>query len=130
MDRKDFLPVSKADLLERGIGQLDFVFISGDAYVDHPSFGTAIISRVLEAHGFTVGIIAQPNWRDPESISVLGEPRLGFLVSAGNMDSMVNHYSVSKKRRKKDFYSPGGEMGKRPDYAAVVYANQIGRAHV
>ena len=94
MDRKDFLPVSKADLLERGIGQLDFVFISGDAYVDHPSFGTAIISRVLEAHGFTVGIIAQPDWRDPESISVLGEPRLGFLVSAGNMDSMVNHYSV------------------------------------
>ncbi|MDD7647123.1 MAG: YgiQ family radical SAM protein [Ruminococcus bromii] len=129
MDRKDFLPVSKADLLERGIGQLDFVFISGDAYVDHPSFGTAIISRVLEAHGFTVGIIAQPNWRDPESISVLGEPRLGFLVSAGNMDSMVNHYSVSKKRRKKDFYSPGGEMGKRPDYAAVVYANLIRRTY-
>ena len=129
MDRKDFLPVSKADLLERGIGQLDFVFISGDAYVDHPSFGTAIISRVLEAHGFTVGIIAQPDWRDPESISVLGEPRLGFLISAGNMDSMVNHYSVSKKRRKKDFYSPGGEMGKRPDYAAVVYANLIRRTY-
>ena len=129
MDRKDFLPVSKADLLERGIGQLDFVFISGDAYVDHPSFGTAIISRVLEAHGFTVGIIAQPDWRDPESISVLGEPRFGFLVSAGNMDSMVNHYSVSKKRRKKDFYSPGGEMGKRPDYAAVVYANLIRRTY-
>ncbi|MGN0479153.1 MAG: YgiQ family radical SAM protein [Hominenteromicrobium sp.] len=129
MDRKDFLPVSKADLLERGIEQLDFVFISGDAYVDHPSFGTAIISRVLEAHGFSVGIIAQPNWRDPESVSILGEPRLGFLVSAGNMDSMVNHYSVSKKRRKKDFYSPGGEMGRRPDYAAVVYSNLIRRTY-
>lgn len=129
MDRKDFLPVSKADLLERGIGQLDFVFISGDAYVDHPSFGTAIISRVLEANGFTVGILAQPDWRDPESICALGEPRLAFLVSAGNMDSMVNHYSVSKKRRRKDFYSPGGEMGKRPDYAAVVYSNLIRRTY-
>ena len=129
MNRKDFLPVSKADLLERGIGQLDFVFISGDAYVDHPSFGTAIISRVLEANGFTVGILAQPDWRDPESICALGEPRLAFLVSAGNMDSMVNHYSVSKKRRRKDFYSPGGEMGKRPDYAAVVYSNLIRRTY-
>jgi len=125
MDRKDFLPVSKADMAARGIKQLDFVYVSGDAYVDHPSFGTAIISRVLEAAGFSVGIIAQPDWRSPESITVLGEPRLGFLVSAGNMDSMVNHYSVTKKRRKKDMYSPGGEMGNRPDYAAVVYCNLI-----
>ena len=96
MDRSRFLPVSKADMDARGIEQLDFVYVSGDAYVDHPSFGTAIISRVLEANGFTVGIIAQPDWRDPASITALGEPKLGFLVSAGNMDSMVNHYSVSK----------------------------------
>ena len=111
MDRTRFLPVSKADLAARGIEQLDFVYISGDAYVDHPSFGTAIISRILESRGFTVGIIAQPDWKDPESISALGEPRLGFLVSGGNMDSMVNHYSVTKKRRRQDAYSPGGEMG-------------------
>ena len=97
-DRTAFLPVSKEDMAVRGIEQLDFVYISGDAYVDHPSFGTAIISRILEANGFTVGIIAQPNWRDPESVCTLGEPKLGFLVSAGNMDSMVNHYSVAKKR--------------------------------
>ena len=114
---------------ERGIEQLDFVYITGDAYVDHPSFGTAIISRILEANGFKVGIIAQPDWHDPESVCILGEPKLGFLVSAGNMDSMVNHYSVTKKRRKKDFYSPGGEMGKRPDYAAVVYSNLIRRTY-
>ena len=129
MDRSKFLPVSRADMDARGIGQLDFVYISGDAYVDHPSFGTAIISRVLEANGFTVGIIAQPDWRDPASITVLGEPKLGFLVSAGNMDSMVNHYSVSKKRRRTDAYSPGGQMGLRPDYAAVVYANLIRRTY-
>ena len=93
--------------------------------MDHPSFGHAIISRMLEAHGYKVGIIAQPDWKDPESIQILGEPRLGFLVSAGNMDSMVNHYSVSKKRRAKDSYTPGGEMGKRPDYATIVYCNLI-----
>ncbi|HJB60100.1 MAG TPA: YgiQ family radical SAM protein [Candidatus Ruminococcus gallistercoris] len=129
MDRSRFLPVSKADMAARGIEQLDFVYVSGDAYVDHPSFGTAIISRVLEANGFTVGIIAQPDWRDPASITALGEPKLGFLVSAGNMDSMVNHYSVSKKRRRMDAYSPGGKMGLRPDYAAVVYANLIRRTY-
>ena len=114
LDRTAFLPVSKEDMAVRGIEQLDFVYISGDAYVDHPSFGTAIISRILEASGFTVGIIAQPNWRDPESVCTLGEPKLGFLVSAGNMDSMVNHYSVAKKRRRSDFFSPGGKMGLRP----------------
>lgn len=124
-DRTAFLPVSKEDMAVRGIEQLDFVYISGDAYVDHPSFGTAIISRILEANGFTVGIIAQPNWRDPESVCTLGEPKLGFLVSAGNMDSMVNHYSVSKKRRKTDAFTPGGVMGRRPDYATAVYCNLI-----
>ena len=125
MQYEGYLPISKQDMIERGIDQLDFVYISGDAYVDHPSFGHAIITRVLEAHGYTVGIIAQPDWRDDSSISILGEPKLGFLVSAGNMDSMVNHYSVSKKRREMDSFTPGGVMGKRPDYAAVVYGNLI-----
>lgn len=120
-----FLPVCKQDMKDRGWKQLDFVYISGDAYVDHPSFGHAIITRVLEAHGYKVGIIAQPDWKDKNSITKLGEPRLGFLVSAGNMDSMVNHYTVSKKRRHTDAYTPGGVMGKRPDYAAVVYSNLI-----
>ena len=120
-----YLPISKQDMQERGIKQLDFVYVCGDAYVDHPSFGHAIIARLLEAHGYTVGIIAQPDWKDDASISVLGVPRLGFLVSAGNMDSMVNHYSVSKKRRATDSYTPGGVMGKRPDYATVVYCNLI-----
>ena len=110
---------------ERGIEQFDFVYVIGDAYVDHPSFGHAIISRLLEAHGYSVGIISQPDWRDKESVCIFGEPRLGFLVSAGNMDSMVNHYSVSKKHRRTDAYTPGGVMGKRPDYAAVVYSNLI-----
>ena len=112
---------------ERGIQQLDFVYVIGDAYVDHPSFGHAIISRVLEAHGYTVGIISQPDWKDDHSISILGEPRLGFLVAAGNMDSMVNHYTVSKKRRSTDAYTPGGVMGKRPDYATITYCNLIRR---
>ena len=125
LDRTAFLPVSKEDMAVRGIEQLDFVYISGDAYVDHPSFGTAIISRILEANGFTVGIIAQPNWRDPKSVCTLGEPKLGFLVSAGNMDSMVNHYTVAKKHRQKDSYSPGGKMGLRPDRAVIVYSNLI-----
>lgn len=120
-----FLPVNRADMDAAGISQLDFVYICGDAYVDHPSFGHAIISRLLEAHGYKVGIIAQPDWRDKNSISILGEPRLGFLVSAGNMDSMVNHYSVSKKRRATDAFTPGGVMGKRPDYATIVYCNLI-----
>lgn len=120
-----FLPVNRADMDAAGISQLDFVYICGDAYVDHPSFGHAIISRLLEAHGYKVGIIAQPDWRDKDSISILGEPRLGFLVSAGNMDSMVNHYSVSKKRRATDAFTPGGVMGKRPDYATIVYCNLI-----
>ena len=123
----DFLPISRKDMEKRGWEQCDFVYITGDAYVDHPSFGTAIISRVLEAKGYKVGIISQPDWKDDKSIAILGEPRLGFLVSSGNMDSMVNHYSVSKKRRKSDAYTPGGVMGRRPDYAAVVYSNLIRR---
>lgn len=120
-----FLPISRQECLDRGIEQLDFIYVIGDAYVDHPSFGHAIISRVLEAFGYSVGIISQPDWKDPESIAILGEPRLGFLVSSGNMDSMVNHYYVSKKPRPSDAYTPGGLMGKRPDHAAVVYSNLI-----
>lgn len=123
--REGFLPVCRADMEQLHIDQLDFVYITGDAYVDHPSFGHAIISRVLQAHGYTVGIIPQPDFRNAESITVLGEPRLGFLVTAGNMDSMVNHYTVAKKHRKTDAYTPGGEMGKRPDRAVIVYCNLI-----
>ena len=116
-----FLPVSRKEVQ----GQVDFVYVIGDAYVDHPSFGHAIISRVLESHGYSVGIISQPDFRNSESITEFGEPRLAFLISGGNMDSMVNHYSVSKKHRKTDAYTPGGEMGKRPDRAVIVYGNLI-----
>lgn len=126
---KKFLPVTREEMVQRGWSQCDFVYVTGDAYVDHPSFGTAVISRVLESYGFRVGIIPQPDWKDDASIRVFGEPRLGFLVSAGNMDSMVNHYTVSKKRRQRDQYSPGGAMGKRPDYAVVVYSNLIRRSY-
>ena len=122
-----FLPVTLEECHKRGWDAPDFVYVCGDAYVDHPSFGHAIISRVLEAHGYTVGIISQPDWKDDHSISILGEPRLGFLVAAGNMDSMVNHYTVSKKRRSTDAYTPGGVMGKRPDYATITYCNLIRR---
>ncbi len=122
---RNFLPISKEDMEKRGISQLDFVYVIGDAYVDHPSFGPAIISRVLEDHGYSVGIIAQPDWKNDESIAVLGKPRLGFLVSSGNMDSMVNHYYVSKKPRTTDAYTPGGKIGKRPDHAVKVYGNLI-----
>lgn len=124
-----FLPICKQDMEDRGIEQLDFVYVIGDAYVDHPSFGHAIISRVLTAHGYTVGIISQPDWKDEDSIRVLGRPRLAFLISAGNMDSCVNHYSVSKKRRASDAYTPGGIMGKRPDHATVVYGNLIRKSY-
>ncbi|MDE7307113.1 MAG: YgiQ family radical SAM protein [Lachnospiraceae bacterium] len=126
---RGFLPISRQDMKEQGIEQLDFVYVIGDAYVDHPSFGHAIISRVLEANGYTVGIISQPDWKEPDSISILGEPRLGFLVMGGNMDSMVNHYSVSKKPRNMDAFTPGGAAGKRPDYATVVYCNLIRRTY-
>lgn len=121
----DFLPISKQDMKKRGWPQCDFVYIIGDAYVDHPSFGHAIISRVLENAGYKVGIISQPDWKQPDSIAVLGKPRLGFLVMGGNMDSMVNHYSVAHHRRKQDAYTPGGKAGRRPDYAVTVYCNLI-----
>ena len=126
---KDFLPVSRVDMEKRGWSEADFVYVIGDAYVDHPSFGPAIISRLLERYGYKVCMIAQPDWKDDKSIDVFGRPRLGFLVCAGNMDSMVNHYSVSKKRRQKDAYSPGGQMGLRPDYATTVYCNLIRRTY-
>lgn len=124
-----FLPVTKQEMKERGWDRADFVYITGDAYVDHPSFGSAIISRLLESRGYRVCMLPQPDWRKPESICEFGEPRLGFLVSAGNMDSMVNHYTVSKKHRQKDAYSPGGVMGMRPDRAATVYGNLIRRTY-
>ena len=126
---KDFLPICRDDMEKRGWSEADFVFVIGDAYVDHPSFGPAIISRLLERYGYKVCIIAQPDWKNDKSIDVFGKPRLGFLVCGGNMDSMVNHYSVSKKRRQKDAYSPGGEMGLRPDYATTVYCNLIRRTY-
>lgn len=124
-----FLPISRQDMEEQGIKQLDFVYVIGDAYVDHPSFGHAIISRVLQAHGYSVGIISQPDWKDENSITILGRPRLGFLISGGNMDSMVNHYYVSGRRRPNDAYTPGGEPYKRPDHATVVYGNLIRRVY-
>ena len=125
----DFLPITLDDMKKRGWDRPDFVFVIGDAYVDHSSFGPAIISRILERHGFKVAIISQPNWKDENSITTFGEPRLAFLVSAGNMDSMVNHYTVSKKRRSQDAYTPGGVAGKRPDYATIVYCNLIKRKY-
>jgi len=123
--RERFLPICRQDMKDRGWDRVDFVYITGDAYVDHPSFGPAVITRLLESRGYRIGIISQPDWKDKDSVTIYGEPRLAFLVSAGNMDSMVNHYSVSKKRRKSDAYTPGGVMGRRPDYATVVYGNLI-----
>lgn len=126
---KDFLPISRADMEKRGWDSVDFAYIIGDAYVDHSSFGPAIISRVLESRGYKVGIISQPDWKDAGSIDVFGRPRLGFLISGGNMDSMVNHYTVSKKRRGSDAYTPGGAAGKRPDHAVTVYGNLVRRKY-
>ena len=124
-----FLPICRKDMDDRGITQFDFVYIIGDAYVDHPSFGHAIISRMLESRGYSVGIISQPDWKDENSVTIYGEPRLAFLISAGNMDSMVNHYFVSKKHRPTDAYTPGGEINKRPDRATAVYGNLIRRTY-
>jgi uncharacterized radical SAM protein YgiQ len=124
-----FLPISIDDMKERGWEQLDFVLVSGDAYVDHPSFGTAVIGRVLENRGYKVGIIAQPEWEKNEAFKVLGKPRLGFLITAGNIDSMVNHYTVAKKKRSDDLYSPGGKGGYRPDRATIVYSNRVREAY-
>lgn len=124
-----FLPTSMEEMQERGWKQADFVYISGDAYVDHPSFGMAIITRLLEHAGYKVAVIAQPDWKRDESITVCGEPRLAFLVSAGNMDSMVNHYTSAKKRRHQDAYTPGGGFSRRPDRAVIVYSNLIRRTY-
>jgi len=123
--KKQFLPINRKEMKERGWEQPDFVYVIGDAYVDHSSFGPAIISRVLEAHGYKVAIISQPDWTNEESITEFGQPRLGFLVCAGNMDSMVNHYTVNKKKRSEDAYTPGGKSGRRPNYATIVYCNLI-----
>ncbi len=125
----DFLPVSHGEMEQRGWDRPDFVYITGDAYVDHPSFGPAILSRLLESQGYRVAMLPQPDWRDPASVTEFGRPRLGFLISAGNMDSMVNHYAVSKKRRSRDAYTPGGVMGKRPDYACTVYSRLVRQAY-
>ncbi len=124
-----FLPIDKKDMEERGWEQVDFVLVTGDAYVDHPSFGTAIISRLLESHGFKVAILAQPGWKDASDFKRFGKPRLGFLINSGNVDSMVNHYSVFKHRRKRDVYSPGGKAGRRPDRAVIVYCNRAREAY-
>lgn len=125
---KDFLPVSRQDMEKLGWDRLDFILVTGDAYVDHPSFGGAVISRVLVDAGYKVGIIAQPDWKSVDDFKKLGRPKYAFLVTAGNIDSMVNHYSVSKKRRKSDNFTPGGVMDKRPDRATIVYTNMIKRA--
>lgn len=124
-----YLPTSKKEMLKANIKEPDFVYVIGDAYIDHPSFGPAIISRVLESFGYKVCIISQPDWKDENSVKIFGKPRLGFLISSGNMDSMVNHYTVAKKKRSEDAYTPGGVMGKRPDYALSVYGNLVRRAY-
>lgn len=124
-----FLPVTKEEMIERGWDRPDFVYVCGDAYVDHSSFGAAIICRVLESRGYKVCIIPQPDWHSTDDFMRFGEPRLAFLVSAGNIDSMVNHYTVAKKKRSKDSYSPGGKGGMRPDRATIVYCNKIREAY-
>lgn len=124
-----FLPININEVKEQNIEELDFIIVTGDAYIDHPSFGTAIISRMLESQGFNVGIIPQPNWRDVNDFKKLGKPRLAFLINSGNIDSMVNHYTVFKKRRHQDAYTPGGKSGKRPDRAVIVYSNMVKQAY-
>ncbi|GAA0123353.1 YgiQ family radical SAM protein [Clostridium faecium] len=125
----EFLPISKEDMKKQNIEQLDFIIITGDAYIDHPSFGTAIIGRILESEGYTVGIIAQPNWNTVDDFKKLGEPKYGFLINSGNIDSMVNHYTAFKKRRSDDLYSPGGKSGYRPNRAVIVYSNRAREAY-
>ena len=124
----EFLPTCRQELVDRGWYWYDFLVITGDAYVDHPSFGTAIISRLLEAEGYRVAVLAQPDWRKLESFTELGRPKLGVFLSGGNIDSMVAHYTVAKRRRSTDAYSPGNRMGLRPDRATIVYANKIREA--
>ena len=124
-----FLPVNKKDMLQRGWEQADFVYITGDAYVDHPSFGASIITRVLEAKGFKVAVLSQPDWHCDDDFLQFGKPRLGYLITSGNIDSMVAHYTVAKKKRSTDAYSPGGVMGKRPDRAVTVYTKIVKRLY-
>ena len=124
-----FLPISKADMQERGIDTLDFICITGDSYVDHPSFGISIISRMIEDQGFTVGIIAQPDWHSDRDFTKLGRPKYAFLITAGNIDSMVAHYTAAKKKRSDDAYTAGGKAGKRPDRAAIVYSKAVKRIY-
>ncbi|MEG0774496.1 YgiQ family radical SAM protein [Clostridium sp.] len=124
-----FLPINKEEMKARGINELDFIIITGDAYIDHPSFGTAIIGRLLESEGFSVGVIAQPKWDNAEDFKKLGKPKYGFLINSGNIDSMVNHYTASKKKRRDDLYSPGGKSGYRPNRAVIVYANRAREAY-
>ena len=125
----EFLPITRAECEARGWDRPDFVYVTGDAYVDHPSFGTAIITRVLEANGFRVAVLAQPDYKSCEDFKRFGKPRLGFLVSAGNIDSMVAHYTAARRKRNSDYYSPGGKMGLRPDRATIVYSNRIREAY-
>lgn len=125
----DFLPVNMEDMKKRGWDECDFVFVTGDAYVDHSSFAAAVLSRTLEKFGYKVGIIPQPDWKELSSFKVLGKPRLAFLVNSGNIDTMVNHYTTFKKRRHQDAYSPGGKAGLRPDRAVTVYSNRIREAY-
>jgi uncharacterized radical SAM protein YgiQ len=129
MGAMDFLPVCRDDMQRRGWDYLDFIFVSGDAYVDHPSFGSSLLTRLLESRGYKVGLICQPDWRDPEAFKVLGRPRLAFLVSGGNMDSLVLHYTAAKKPRSQDYYTPGKAMGKRPDRATIVYCAALRQAY-
>ncbi|MBQ2256379.1 MAG: YgiQ family radical SAM protein, partial [Clostridia bacterium] len=124
-----FLPINAAEMAELGWDAPDFVYVTGDAYVDHPSFGVSIISRVLEDAGFRVAILSQPDYKSADAFRTFGRPRLGFLVTAGNIDSMVAHYTVSKKKRTYDYYSAGGKMGARPDRATIVYSNRIREAY-
>ena len=126
---KGFLPITKEECDARFGGAPDFVLVTGDAYVDHPSFGTAIISRVLEHNGFNVAILSQPDYKSKDDFMRFGRPKYGFLVNGGNLDSMVNHYTVNKKRRSTDMYSPGGKAGLRPDRAVIVYTNRIREAY-
>ena len=127
-DNLEFLPVSRDEMHERGWWWYDFLLVTGDAYVDHPSFGPAVIGRLLEADGYRVAVIAQPDWHSAEAFEAFGRPRLGILICAGNLDSMVAHYTAAKKRRSEDFYSPGKKAGLRPDRATIVYSNRAREA--
>lgn len=120
----EFLPVSREEMLQRDWYYYDFLVVTADAYIDHPSFGTTLIARWLEGEGYRVAILAQPDWHDAEAFRAMGRPRYGVLIGGGNLDSMVAHYTVAKRRRDRDLYSPGGKMGYRPDRPTIVYANR------